>query len=231
MEKGSKTIDGTTIEYFVHGTNPKWLFDSGTHGDEWQIIPLVRKAIEKNSDKLPAFIYIPIVSPSAVELKTRNNKNDIDVNRNYFQNSNVDEVLLMSQIIEPYFFDLSITWHEDDTKEGFYFYDTEDISGSKELATLRNHIKALGVPLYNGLDWEGDEKWANDSAMGARAIDGYIANSPAKDSEELGDFASWKFAREHIKRILNPEIPGKLSLGTKQKIVNYFVEDILLKLI
>jgi hypothetical protein len=221
------TINNAEWTYLIHGENPRLLIDTGVHGDEYETIDLVSEYLQDNLSKMPDFIYIPVVSPTAVALKTRNNHLDLDVNR-HFYDSSIDEVTAYEEIIKNYNFDLCVTWHEDDTKDGFYCYDSGDMEGSQVLEKLRSSITSLGVPLFTGIDWEGDVKFEIDPTMGAVIKNGYIGNEKRTDSN--GQFFTWSTGAKYIKRILNPEIPGKLDLSTKKKLINLFFDQIVLQL-
>lgn len=227
MQKKTITVGDTKLDYFTFGDNPELLIDTGTHGDEYDIIPLVRKALDKNLNGLPSFIYIPEISPSAVALKTRNNNNGLNINRHFFTNSNLDEVKAIKKVIEKYHFDLSVTLHEDLSFTEFYLYDTENLEGYKYFKTFKNNLAKIGVGLYNGYDNAGDPALVNDPVLGWKAVDGNIPFNPAADISEDGQFAAWMVARKHIKRVINPEIPGKLDLEKKQKVIDLIFENII----
>ncbi|MBI3385339.1 hypothetical protein HY030_04060 [Candidatus Gottesmanbacteria bacterium] len=106
MLKNTIVVGQTKLDYFIHGQDPKLLLDSGTHGDEYDIIPLVENSVKKYLNQLPSFIYIPQISPSSVALKARNNKDNLNINRSYFTNSEVEEIKAVQKIIENYHFDL-----------------------------------------------------------------------------------------------------------------------------
>src|SRR3989344_8617189 len=78
--------------YFLKGSHPKLLIHSGTHGDEYEVIDLVEKYIRRYEAKLPDFIFVPKVSPSAVAAKTRKNSQNADINRTFSTNSIDPEV-------------------------------------------------------------------------------------------------------------------------------------------
>ncbi len=227
MTSQALTINDAEWTYLVHGENPKLLIDSGVHGDEYETIDLVSEYLQNNLDKMPDFIYIPVVSPTAVALKTRNNHLNMDVNRHFFDSS-IDEVTAYAEIIKNYQFDLCVTWHEDDTKDGFYLYDSGDMEGTKLLDGLRKQVTNFGVPLFSGIDWEGDEKFETDPTMGAVIKNGYVGQE--KRSGSNGQFFTWSIGAKYIKRIVNPEIPGKLDIQTKKKLVELFFDQVVLPL-
>lgn len=52
------------------------------HGDEWQGEPLIEKMM-KYSPKKNRLLFIPCLNPDGKELKTRQNANQVDLNRNF----------------------------------------------------------------------------------------------------------------------------------------------------
>ena len=114
-----------TINYFQKGKSPKLLLMSGTHGDEYGVIQPLKNIIDKYSEKLPDFIFIPEFSPTAVKLKTRRNKFNHDVNRNFFENTDDPEAKTVMNIVANFNFKMGISFHEDIEYDSFYMYDSE----------------------------------------------------------------------------------------------------------
>ena len=58
--------------YFLKGVKPISLqIDTGMHGDEKEVIPVVKDILDTHLPKLKSLLYIPEISPSAVKLETR----------------------------------------------------------------------------------------------------------------------------------------------------------------
>ena len=195
------------------GNKTRWLIHTGTHGDEFEVIDLVKKYIEKNKSRLPDFLWIPEVSPSAVALKTRKNIRGLDVNRNFFDDCDDAEVESNLKIIKNKKFEIFISFHEDLTTDKFYLYDSEDFSKSSALKNLYQKIADLGVEFYDGLD---------DPNLGNIVKNGYVI----EDSKD-GQISVYIYKNKIANRVLIPEIPGKASPATKDKIVECLFEYLL----
>ena len=201
---------------------PKLLILSGFHGDERGVISSVQKAVKKYRDTLPPFLFISEVSPSAIRLGTRFNKNKADLNRSFFDNSIIDEVKSLMKDALPYKFDVCISFHEDPEYPDFYLYDAygDNLEGSQVLQNLRSRIKSLNVGLLNGID---DPQ---DPTLGITFHEGYHYFPPVHENKD-GFFSDWAFSKRIIKRYLNPEIPGKLDQNRKDKLVEILFNQLL----
>lgn len=210
------------FEYFVKGNNPKLLIHSGTHGDEFESIDIVKKCVEKYENKLPDFIFVPVVSPSAVSAKTRFNDNGKDLNRVFFSDSTEIEVQVNAKIINGHKFDLMISFHEDPESFEYYIYD-EGLNTEKSEKILKHNskLKNFGVKLLNGIDD------FNDPRLGKEFIEGYNKLIISEDLTNNGMATVWAIAEKHTKNSLTPEIPGLLTLKQKEMIIDSFFKDIL----
>lgn len=223
VKKTSKILPD--FHYFVKGNNPKLLIHSGTHGDEYEVIDIVKKCIEKYEDKLPDFVFVPYVSPSAVSSKTRMNNNGSDLNRIFFSDSKDFEVQENIKAIKDYKFDLFVSFHEDPELPFYYIYD--EGKNLAETARVINHnqkLQSLGVNLLNGID---DPE---DPTLGAEFTNGYRKFAVSKEFKNSGMITSWAIINDIVNDTLVPEIPGKADLKTKELIVDTFFRDILLLL-
>lgn len=218
-------IAGTT--YFIHGEKPSFLVLSGMHGDESEIIPFVRESLDFYKESLPAFLYISEVSPSAVVLKTRVNKSGKDLNREFFDNSKDNEVNATKQIVKDLTFDLCVSFHEDPEQTDFYLYESGDLRGTKIWEKFKEKISNEGVGLMNGIDD------TNDVSLGYEFTGGYHSFPPEQNGKyvEDGTFWSWAMNNKIVKRFLNPEIPGKVSLHKKREVVEIFFSQIVIPLL
>ncbi len=130
---------------YKSGNNPRLLIHSGTHGDEYEIIDLVNKALKKYETSLPAFIIVPHVSPSAVEKRSRTNYQGSDINRVFFSNSDDKEVRINILVLEGNKFDLFVSFHEDPESSQYYIYDSGYSPEQNKLIINHNQIlKVLG---------------------------------------------------------------------------------------
>lgn len=223
VKKYQEVVGKAKILYYVYGDKPCLLIDSGTHGDEYEVINSVEKAVKKYIAEMPSFIYIPEVSPSAVRLKTRENENGKDLNRDFFEESNEDESKAVMQIIRQYRFNLSVSFHEHDSMDGFYFYDSLKMP-KKMLQAIRDGISGLGVGLYSGIDDD------NDLALGYRLSEGYVSCSEDQNKEKNGCLWTWLYRNKFVKRLVLSEIPGKVSQEVKDKIVEVIFKRLILEL-
>lgn len=220
QRKISKILPG--FEYFEKGTNPKLLIHSGTHGDEFEVIQFVKEAVEKYEDRLPDFIFVPVVSPSAVSMKTRSNNNGKDLNRIFFSDSKDFEVIENIKIIKNHKFDFCITFHEDPEYFDYYIYDEgTNLEESKKVLANNQNIKNLGINLLNGVDDPSDPD------LGSVFVDGYKKFVVSETENTTGMLTSYLITEGITKRILAPEIPGKLNLKQKEMIVDQIFRDLL----
>ncbi len=223
VKKTSKILPD--FHYFVKGNNPKLLIHSGTHGDEYEVIDVVKKCIERYEEKLSDFVFVPYVSPSAVSSKTRMNNNGSDLNRIFFSDSDDIEVQENIKAIKDYRFDLFVSFHEDQKLPFYYVYD--EGTNPDETARVIKHnqkMQSLGVNLLNGID---DPE---DPTLGTEFTNGYKKFVVSKEFENNGMITSWAIINDMVGDTLVTEIPGKSDLKTKELIVDTFFSDILLLL-
>lgn len=220
IRKTSDILSG--FEYFVKGSDPKLLIHSGTHGDEFDVIDVVREAVEKYEEQLPDFIYVPVVSPSAVKQKSRFNLNEKDMNRIFFNDSSDIEVKENMKVISGNKFDLFVSFHEDPEAYEYYIYDEGlDFKKSENILKNNKNLVDLGVKLLNGVDDP------NDPHLGIEFVDGYRKFVVTDDHVNTGMISSWSLSEGLVKDTLVPEIPGKASMKEKALIVDTFFKDVL----
>ncbi len=187
-----------TIPYTVNGKNPKLLIATGTHGDEFHVIPMVAEVIKELHRELPDFLYIPEVSPTAVVARSRINGFGNDINRN-FGLLDDPEADLLKQILHKLSGAVGISFHQDFEFPQFYVYDTSQM-GESDLSELRNKVRALGVPLYSGIDQ------IEDTALGNEVVDGYVGNI-GRPSKLGGFIEDWAMHYGYLSRFFTFEIP------------------------
>lgn len=207
--------------YYTSGVNPKILIHAGTHGDEYEVIGLVYKALLKHEDSLPPFVFVPEVSPSAVKQQTRRNDFGRDLNRDFFDTTEDEEVRQNIEIIKDGRFDLFVSFHEDPLSKEYYIY---DVGYSKnENGLVKKHNKYLldrGIGLLNGVD---DPE---DPFLGYEFVDGYRKFIHPEDYKDDGSVSAWVLNRNICREYLCPEIPGKEDIKTKGLIVSSFFEKV-----
>lgn len=220
-----KVLGKTQIPYFVKGDSPTLLIHAGTHGDEYGVINSVRTAVAKYEDRLPDFIFVPLVSPSAVAARTRVNIDGLDLNRNFFDDSLVSEVEANLAIVRDHKLEMMVTFHEDPYwKSTFYLYDINCGLGAKAAwKEFTNGIEGVGLTLLNGADDSGDP------VLNYTFEEGYRYFTKAVEGYRGGSFDAWAIRNGVLKKALIPEVPGKLSQAKKNKVVDLFFHKFLLK--
>lgn len=201
------------IDYFTHGTNPSILFLSGMHGDEYESGSMLESWLSKTYATLPPFLYIPKVSPSAVQRGTRRNSENHDVNRKFLDSTNDREVADVMKILVGNTFTVCVDIHEDpDRTQAFYIYDSARMNES-ELVAYRDIVHKTPFTLYTGIDDIDDEH------LQRHIEKGYVSLEPT-DAELSAGFASvWMMKQGISKRAFTIEIPGKASPENKATLV------------
>ncbi len=222
MRQRVKVLGKTQIPYFVRGGSPTLLLHSGTHGDEYGVIESVKKAVEKYEERLPDFIYVPVVSPSAVAKRTRQNGDGVDLNRSFFDDTNIGEVEANLAIVRDLSFELLVTFHEDtDLESGFYVYDYGNrLNERREWTEFKEKMNEMGVGLHCGKDDPYDPD------LNYLFTDGYTTY----DLPNRGAFDTWAVENGVAKKAATPEIPGRLSQILKDRIVDLFFQKFLVGL-
>lgn len=223
MLKEIKVKLGTTENtYFLKGVKPLLEIDTGVHGDERGVIPSVKDVLDSHLSRLETLLYIPEVSPSAVKLGTRENAQGNDINRNFIEGTLDQEANLTMDIIRRLEPAVCVSFHED--PKSLYIYDSGelDLEGSESLATLREEVRTLGVPLLSGID---------DPALGIDFSKGYRHFSLATQTPDKGFFGSWALSHGLAKRALTIEIPADLEPGLKDKVVDSVFRNLVINLL
>jgi len=185
------------INFYQCGNNPELLILSGIHGDEFHILPYVKAVVEELEVKLPDFVFVPEVSPSAVKLKTRLNGYGNDINR-HFGALQDPEAVALRELLSKHTFRTRISFHEDlEFHQEFYIYDSASLPQS-DLERIRAQVSALGVTLRNGPDEEG---------LDFDVVDGYIENAAQKYGTSLF-IEDWVPEGAKIPRSFTFEIPN-----------------------
>lgn len=210
--------------YFVSGENPKLLIHSGTHGDESEVTEFVMESLRKYEAQLPAFIFVPEVTPSGVAKNTRRNGSGRDMNREFFSNSPDPEVQANIEAIQGHHFDIFVSVHEDPELMAYYLYDVGPGKDRNELVLRHNQMmKNHGVELLNGIDD------LEDTSLGFEFVDGYNKMDFPEGEPDDGTISAWVLNRKMAKDYLLPEIPGKAIREIKKYIVDSFFTEVILK--
>lgn len=219
MQKRVYTFGVTRLPYFIRG-EPQLLLQSGTHGDEFEVIASVKKALKTYVSQLSDFLYIPAASPSAVLRRTRLNKDNVDLNRNFYADTDIEEARANILLLKNYTFDICLSFHEDPELTEFYLYDSGLLYRTDKLSKLKSEIKKCGVNLFTGIDDPTDE------SLGFEFIEGYRHFPITDATPENGMFTSWAISHEIVKQATVFEIPGKIPRRLKDKLV-----DIIFKIV
>mgnify|MGYP001596744397 CR=1 FL=1 len=217
----------TKLKYWRYGSRPQLLIHSGTHGDEFEVIHSVEKALRKYLPLMPDFIFVPHVSPSAVATHTRVNHLGADLNRSFFDDASDPEVLLNQRLALKYPTVVNISFHEDPQNSAFYLYEGGAFSlleSTNFIQRLRTSLTAANIPLFDGIDDP------NDPVLGEKINHGYFYYLPDPHSKNDGTWAGWGLSHHLFKRFLIPEIPGKLPQFQKDLIVDLIFQNVLLPL-
>jgi len=192
----------TTI-FFQKGTHPSILLLSGMHGDEFRVIESLITILQEHEAKIPDFIFIPQVSPSAVKQKTRLNSRGVDLNRIFTDDVRDEEGVALLSIIQPYHFPLCLSFHEDLDSNSFYMYDSGRVEDGK-LEEFRATLKRSNIPLFSGID---DPQ---DPVLGCTITDGYYSVQQ-KYTYSDGFFMDYVIRNKICDRFITLEIPGTVN--------------------
>lgn len=216
------------LEIFIHSgvnlpvernsENPTVLIHSGTHGDEAAIILIIAAYIKTHRKRLPPFLWVKEVSPSAVRFGTRHNERGVDLNRAFVANPADPEVMANLALLQGYHFSLFVSFHMDLTTSAFYLYDSA--GQEKDFWPLFDEVERLGVSLYDGMDDE------HDLALGNRVVAGYVSEAHASTPGSSDAF----FREKGIVngRLVTVEIPGRLVPQKQREIIAKVFEHIIL---
>ncbi len=129
------------IKIILGKGNPRRiLISGGIHGDEpagvETICVFLENQLYKNFLGDWEFTLLPCINPSGFEAGTRNNKDDIDLNRMFKEATTPQEVDFVKIVLDqPY--DLDLELHEDVDSPGYYLYQKDQ---SAELSSLGRAI-------------------------------------------------------------------------------------------
>lgn len=200
----------------------KMLLAAGMHGDEHEVIPCLERALARYQNQLLDFVFIPAMSPSAVAARTRRNSEDLDLNRQFLDNTPSAEAKAVMERLAGQSFELCISFHEDLREDKFYFYDSQDMEGGEKLDNLRQSLRGAGVELLNGVDD------TEDICLGFEFVDGYKVCLPAMAGRMTGTFEAWVVEQGIARRVHGIEVPGLVSVETKDKVVDAVFQHLIL---
>lgn len=209
------------LPYILSGESPRVLLLSGMHGDEYESGALLEHYLRTYASSLPSFLYIPQVSPSAVEVKKRKNRYGNDINRQFVRGSKDPEALSVMSLVSQYRFSLCVDVHEDpDRTLGFYLYDSEQMT-INELERYRELVQQTDARLYSGVDDVDDEH------LNLLVEKGYVSLGFEKTAGTAGFLSKWLYDERRANRSFTLEIPGKAGRTVKQQLISSVVPFLL----
>jgi hypothetical protein len=118
------------------GNPRRILISGGIHGDEpagvETICAFLENRLYKNFLKDWEFTLLPCINPSGFEAGTRNNQDDIDLNRKFKEAQVPLEVDFVKTVLDqPY--DLDLELHEDVDSPGYYLYQKDQATDLSSL--------------------------------------------------------------------------------------------------
>lgn len=217
MEKFVQRGD-TRVRYFQKGENPVWLIYSGTHGDEADVAFSIERYLSEHAQQLPDFLWVPHVSPSAVQQKTRQNVRGLDTNRNFLDDSTEEEIVANLEIVRGHKFEYFLDFHEDPERKEFYVYDSLGVR-DELIEALLIAQKENGFELWHGLD-DG-----TDPSLGNMVNQGYVDASNVTDTS--GFSVDYMLTKRIVKqRAWTFETPGRLLQEQKNEVVKCIFQQI-----
>lgn len=225
--------EGSVLTLEKVGANPTAFFVSGIHGDEHEIIDIVRKTLDEKVGTSPhvfgAQARVLEAHPQAIFQKSRKN-GDTDLNREFVGKERPDHPqakLLADTLLEHDTVHTLFSFHEDPEEQRFYLYHqaARDDAGDMDtyiaslVDTLVSRVESEGVPLYDGID---------DIDLGYLVKRGFCA--VASDAMHDNTFEMWALQKDlhkhpNIRRTFLFEIPGKLSVARKEMLVRLVMDE------
>lgn len=140
------------------GNPRRVLISAGIHGDEPAGVETICAFLENKlyQDFLKdwEFTVLPCINPSGYDAGTRNNQDDIDLNRQFKEERVPREVAFVKRMLEqPYHLDLEL--HEDVDSPGYYLYQKDQSPRLSSLGrTILDRVERIH-PLNLAEDIEG----------------------------------------------------------------------------
>jgi len=151
-------IELLVLKKIVSQTAKNFYISSGIHGDEPAGPRAVERLLEKNQWPADANIYLlPCVNPTGARLHTRENKDKVDLNRDYLDPKTAETIAHTKWLdLQPDFF-RSMNVHEDWEANCFYIYGSNKDNAHKVVEAVRKVFpietgpEADGMPVINGV--------------------------------------------------------------------------------
>lgn len=143
------SVNDNPIYFFQiesQSSNPKlMLITGGVHGDEPAGVEAAINFLARDNSELLthfSFVVVPCINPDGYIHDTRENRENIDINRS-FETDEVMEAAIVKDAIRDMQFTLTIDFHEDYEAKGFYLYEgirNEQYLGPK----IAKVVKSIG---------------------------------------------------------------------------------------
>ncbi|HLS28390.1 MAG TPA: M14 family metallocarboxypeptidase [Opitutales bacterium] len=199
-------VGGFPIYSFLRLGNrgaPIIYLSAGLHGDEPAGPLAILRLLETGLPHDISWVICPLMNPTGLDAKTRENSAGVDLNRDYLNPTQPETQAHIRWLNRQRSFDLALLLHEDWETSGFYLYEVNPTKegfglGRKILRAVSEHC-----PIEKA-----------DTIDGSEAIDGLII--PDTENFERED---WPEAFYLIKRHNQPnytlESPSSLDLETR----------------
>jgi murein peptide amidase A len=155
---GGVTLSGYTKR--TAGVRPRIYISSGIHGDE-PAAPLALLALMESGffDDRATWFVCPLLNPTGFNLRTRENADGIDLNRDYLDPRTREVSGHVHWLRRQPAFDLVFCLHEDWETQGFYLYELTSSSFASLADTI---IAAAGqhLPIEDAAIIDGRESFA-----------------------------------------------------------------------
>lgn len=225
--------EGSVLKLEKIGNKPSAFFVAGIHGDEHEVIDLVRKTLDEKIGTAPhvfgSHARVLEAHPKAISLKSRK-AGDIDLNRQFVGKERPDHPqakLLADCFLEHSNVHTVFSFHEDPEEDRFYLYHQAVRDDAGEMDTyietlidrLVSRVESEGISLYDGID---------DIDLGYLVKRGFCA--VASDAMHDNTFEMWALQKNlhnhpNIRRTFLFEIPGKLSAARKEAVVRMIMDE------
>lgn len=149
--------------YRTESPRAHFYVSAGVHGDEPAgPMAVLRMLRDKGFHPDVNWDIIPLVNPLGLELKTRENADGIDINRDYGATSRSGEALAHLEWLKDRHYDMALCLHEDYEGEGFYLYELHHPDSSpsfsrkiiqevSEIIQIDSREEIDEMPAVNGL--------------------------------------------------------------------------------
>ncbi len=154
-EIGGVTLSGYTKR--TAGARPRVYLSSGIHGDE-PAAPLALLSLMESGffDDRATWFVCPLLNPTGFVLRTRENSDNIDLNRDYLDLRSREVAGHVHWLRRQPPFDLVFCLHEDWEPQGFYLYELNS-SPLPSIADTMIAAASLHMPIENAAIIDGRE--------------------------------------------------------------------------